>query len=74
MGKCKDTCKWTKVRFSSSFLYCNRVPVAAADYLILRALRESNGIAVTVTDEEMLQSCIEMGRETGTILPLHYNI
>lgn len=42
--------------------------MAAADYLILRALRESNGIAVTVTDEEMLQSCVEMARETGTAL------
>ena len=32
-----------------------RVPVAIGDYLILDALRESGGIALTVTDEELLE-------------------
>ncbi len=32
-----------------------RVPSAIGDYLMLRALRESNGGAVTVTDEEILR-------------------
>ena len=31
-----------------------RVPGAIGDYLILRALRESGGGAITVTDEEIL--------------------
>ena len=36
-----------------------RVPAAIGDYLILEAIRESNGTALTVTDEEMID-CIEM--------------
>ena len=31
-----------------------RVPAAIADYLILDAVRDSNGTAVTVTDDEIL--------------------
>ncbi|MCB9139396.1 MAG: threonine synthase [Caldilineaceae bacterium] len=42
-----------------------RVPAAVGDFLILRALRESNGTAVTVTDAEMLAYAREMGRMTG---------
>ncbi len=42
-----------------------RVPAAVGDFLILRALRESEGIAVTVSDEEMLRYAQVMGRHTG---------
>lgn len=42
-----------------------RVPVAIGDFLILRAIRESGGIALTVTDEEMLRYTRVMGRHTG---------
>jgi threonine synthase len=42
-----------------------RVPVAIGDFLILRALRESGGTALTVTDEEMLHYTRVMGQYTG---------
>jgi threonine synthase len=35
-----------------------RVPAAVGDFLILRALRESNGIAVAVADGEMIDAAI----------------
>lgn len=42
-----------------------RVPVAVGDFLILRALRASGGIAVTVSDTEMLHYANVMGKYTG---------
>ncbi len=42
-----------------------RVPSAVADFLILRALRESDGTAVSVSDEEMLHAIGELGRTQG---------
>lgn len=45
-----------------------RVPKPLADYLILQALRESGGLAIAVTDEEMLRAQREMA-ETQGILP-----
>jgi len=42
-----------------------RVPAAVGDFLILRALRESGGTAVTVTDDQMLDCARLMGRHTG---------
>jgi threonine synthase len=42
-----------------------RVPAAVGDFLILRALRESGGTAVSVPDEEMLRLASVMGRYTG---------
>lgn len=42
-----------------------RVPAAVGDFLILRALRESNGIAVSVSDEAMIDACNHMGRTQG---------
>ena len=42
-----------------------RVPAAVGDFLILRALRESDGTAITVSDDEMLHYGREMGRYTG---------
>jgi threonine synthase len=45
-----------------------RVPKPLGDYLILQALRESGGLAIAVTDEEMMQAQREMA-ETQGILP-----
>ncbi len=42
-----------------------RVPAAIGDFLILRAIRESNGTAVSVTDEELVDSAKQIGRTTG---------
>jgi len=38
-----------------------RVPAAVGDFLILRALRESQGTAIAVSDEEMLEAAGTMG-------------
>lgn len=42
-----------------------RVPVAVGDFLILRALRESNGTAVAVSDEVMMEYTNLLGAMTG---------
>ena len=42
-----------------------RVPVAIGDYLILGAIRESGGTAVTVSEEEICEGQIELGRLEG---------
>lgn len=42
-----------------------RVPKAVGDFLILDALRESNGDAIAVSDEEMLAAVREIGRLEG---------
>lgn len=42
-----------------------RVPAAVGDFLILRALRESNGTAVSVTDEDILENTNHIGRTQG---------
>ncbi len=42
-----------------------RVPTAVGDFLILRALRESEGTAVAVSDDEMIEACNLMGRTEG---------
>lgn len=42
-----------------------RVPAAVGDFLILKALRESNGTAVAVPDEAMLEDAQVMGKQTG---------
>lgn len=42
-----------------------RVPAAIGDFLILRALRESGGLAVTVTDDEMVAAVRELASEEG---------
>ncbi len=53
---------WTDARTIASGL---RVPGAVADFLMLRALRESGGTAVAVTDEELLASSRDLARHTG---------
>jgi threonine synthase len=42
-----------------------RVPAAVGDFLILRALRESNGTAVAISDDEMMESANLIGRTQG---------
>jgi threonine synthase len=42
-----------------------RVPRAIADFLILRTIRESGGTAVAVSDTQMVQDMLVMGREEG---------
>ncbi|MFQ5812057.1 MAG: threonine synthase [Anaerolineae bacterium] len=42
-----------------------RVPAAVGDFLILRALRESGGTAVAVSDQEMIEAAMLIGRTQG---------
>ena len=42
-----------------------RVPAAVGDFLILRALRESGGTAIAVSDEEMIECANTIGRTQG---------
>jgi threonine synthase len=42
-----------------------RVPKAIGDFLILDAIRESDGTAVTVTDEELIAGARELARREG---------
>jgi threonine synthase len=42
-----------------------RVPAAVGDFMILRALRESRGTAVAVSDEELLEAANLIGRTQG---------
>lgn len=42
-----------------------RVPAAIGDFLILRAIRESKGTAVSVTDYELIESAKQIGRTSG---------
>ena len=45
-----------------------RVPAALGDFLILRAIRESEGFAVAIPDEVILEARAEVGREEGILL------
>ncbi len=45
-----------------------RVPVAVGDFLILRAVRASNGFAVAVEEEEIFSARDAVGREEGLLL------
>jgi threonine synthase len=42
-----------------------KVPKALADFAILRAIRESGGLAIAVSDEEILTAQREMARKEG---------
>jgi threonine synthase len=42
-----------------------RVPSAIGDYLVLKAIRESGGTAVAVSDDEIRAAQLEMAREVG---------
>jgi len=45
-----------------------RVPVAVGDFLILRAVRESGGFAVAISDEDIFEARDEVAREDGVLL------
>jgi threonine synthase len=45
-----------------------RVPKAIGDFLILKILRESNGGAITVDDEEMIRVTREVGANEGLFI------
>ena len=42
-----------------------RVPRAIGDFLILRAIRESGGTAIAVSDESMVDAMLKIGRHEG---------
>ncbi len=42
-----------------------RVPKAVGDFLVLRAVRESGGTAVAVSDRDMVAGMLELGRREG---------
>jgi threonine synthase len=42
-----------------------RVPRAIGDFLILRAVRESGGLAIAVSDAEMVDGMLAIGRDEG---------
>ena len=42
-----------------------RVPAAIGDFLILRAVRESGGTALAVSDESMVSGMLEIGKHEG---------
>ncbi|HTU52645.1 MAG TPA: threonine synthase, partial [Acetobacteraceae bacterium] len=45
-----------------------RVPQALGDFLMLAAIRESNGFAIAVSDEAILAAREEVGRKEGLLL------
>ncbi|MDC0033445.1 threonine synthase [Alphaproteobacteria bacterium] len=45
-----------------------RVPVAIGDFLILRAIRDSNGFAIAVSDEDIQVALTEFAKEEGLLL------
>jgi len=42
-----------------------RVPAALGDYLVLKAVRQSHGTAIAVTDQEMVDAQLSLGRLAG---------
>lgn len=54
--------RWEEAQTVASGL---RVPAALGDFLILRALRESGGTAVSVSDEELMEATRLMSNFTG---------
>ena len=56
---------WPKAQTIASGI---RVPIAIGDFLILKALRESQGTAIAVTDEEILESQKNLAKQTGILL------
>jgi threonine synthase len=64
--KCRSKVKirpsWQNAKTIASGL---RVPQAVADFSMLRALRESGGTALSVSDDEMLEEIPRVGRSEG---------
>ncbi len=53
---------WENAHTNASGL---RVPIAVGDYLMIRAVRESNGTALAITDEQMEEDTQEIARNEG---------
>ena len=53
---------WQNARTTADGL---RVPKAVGDFLVLRAVRESGGTALAVSDEEMIEAMRELGSREG---------
>jgi len=45
-----------------------RVPIAVGDFLIIRAVRESNGFAMAVSDADIIEARDMIAREDGLLL------
>lgn len=45
-----------------------KVPKAIGDFLILKYIKKSNGCAVSVTDQEIRESILEIGKEEGILM------
>ncbi|MCA9744367.1 threonine synthase [candidate division KSB1 bacterium] len=56
---------WQNAHTAASGL---RVPVAVGDFLMLRAIRESNGTAIAISDDEFLSELSLFGAKTGIVL------
>jgi threonine synthase len=53
---------------ASTLAHGLRVPKALGDFLVLRALRESHGAAIAVSDEEMIQGVRHAGSDEGVFM------
>jgi threonine synthase len=45
-----------------------RVPSAIGDFLIIRAIKESNGFAIAIDDEDIMKARKKVGREDGLLM------
>lgn len=45
-----------------------RVPSAIGDFLIIRAIKESNGFAIAIDDEDIMKARNKIGREDGLLM------
>src|SRR5882762_465661 len=57
-------------RFENAYTIASgiRVPQAIGDFLILRAVRESNGFAIAVTDDAIADAVDEVARDEGFLM------
>ena len=55
-------------RWARTLAHGIRVPKAIGDFLILRALRESHGSAVSVSEEEIIQGVRDAGAAEGLFM------
>ena len=56
---------WENARTVASGI---RVPIAVGDFLIIRAVNESNGFAIAVEDDDIVDALSEMAKEEGLLL------
>lgn len=53
---------------SDTVAFGMKVPKSLGDFLVLDAIRNTNGIAVEVTDEELMEAKMEMGKSEGIFM------